>query len=79
MNAQPATDDETSAIRSRFTAREIECLLWCSMGKTSSEIATIVGLSEHTVNHYLISSAKKLECTNRIHAVANALRHGLIN
>ena len=49
------------------------------MGKTSSEIATIVGLSEHTVNHYLISSTKKLESSNRIHAVANALRHGLIN
>ncbi len=78
MNAQLGTNGTASSIRSRFTAREIECLRWCSMGKTSSEIATIVGLSEHTVNHYLISSARKLECTNRIHAVANALRHGLI-
>ncbi|RLQ88799.1 response regulator transcription factor [Notoacmeibacter ruber] len=79
MSAQAAMSDDSAEMRARFTRREIECLLWCSLGKTSSEIAMIVGLSEHTVNHYLISSAKKLECTNRVHAVANALRHGIIN
>lgn len=77
-NAQ-ATVEAGSPIRELFTTREIECLRWCSMGKTSAEIAVIVGLSEHTVNHDLIATAKKLECTNRVHAVANALRHGLIN
>lgn len=62
----------------RLTQREIECLAWVSEGKTSGELAEIVGLSEHTVNHYLLSATRKLDSVNRTQAVAKALRHGLI-
>ncbi len=62
----------------RLTKREVECLAWASEGKTSGELAEIVGLSEHTVNHYLLSAAKKLNTVNRIQAVAKALRMGII-
>jgi LuxR family transcriptional regulator, quorum-sensing system regulator BjaR1 len=58
--------------------REIECLFWSAEGKSSSEISTIIGLSEHTVNHYLIGCCKKLDAVNRVQAVAKALRHGVI-
>ena len=61
-----------------LNARELECLEWAAAGKTSSEIAVIVSLSEHTVNHYLISCCRKLDCTNRIQAVAKAIRSRLI-
>ena len=58
--------------------REAECLEWVAAGKTSNEVSMIVGLSEHTVNHYLISCCKKLDCVNRTQAVAKALRSGII-
>lgn len=61
-----------------LTEREIDCLNWTAAGKTSAEIAEILGLSEHTVNHYLNRAAKKLNTVNRTQAVAKALRIGLI-
>ncbi|MCJ8517605.1 DNA-binding CsgD family transcriptional regulator [Pseudorhizobium tarimense] len=61
-----------------LTERELDCLNWTAAGKTSAEIAEILGLSEHTVNHYLNRAAKKLDTVNRTQAVAKALRTGLI-
>ncbi len=58
--------------------RELECLNWTSAGKTSAEIAEILQLSEHTVNHYLNRATRKLGAVNRTQAVANAFRMGLI-
>ncbi len=62
-----------------LTARETDCLSWTAEGKTSAEIAEILGLSEHTVNHYLNRAARKLATVNRTHAVARALRRGWIS
>ncbi|MHB0952231.1 MAG: helix-turn-helix transcriptional regulator [Allorhizobium sp.] len=61
-----------------LTEREIDCLNWTAAGKTSIEIAEILGLSEHTINHYLNRATKKLDTVNRTQAVAKALRLGLI-
>lgn len=61
-----------------LTDREVDCLNWTAAGKTSAEIAEILGLSEHTVNHYLNRAAKKLDTVNRTQAVAKALRTGII-
>ena len=58
--------------------RELECLNWAAAGKTSGEIALIVTLSEHTVNHYLNACCKKLDSVNRTQAVAKAVRLGII-
>jgi DNA-binding CsgD family transcriptional regulator len=62
-----------------LTVKEIDCLRWTAEGKTSSEIAAIIKLSEHTVNHYLIAAARKLDCVNRVQAVAKALRLRLLD
>ncbi len=62
-----------------LTERETHCLIWTAEGKTSVEIAEILGLSEHTVNHYLNRAAKKLGSVNRTQAVAKALRRGWID
>jgi len=61
-----------------LTDREIDCLNWTAAGKTSVEIAEILNLSEHTINHYLNRATKKLDTVNRTQAVARALRLGLI-
>jgi DNA-binding CsgD family transcriptional regulator len=65
-------------ITDTLTEREIDCLNWTAAGKTSAEIADILTLSEHTVNHYLNRATKKLDTVNRTQAVAKALRIGLI-
>ncbi|EDQ35019.2 DNA-binding HTH domain-containing protein [Hoeflea phototrophica DFL-43] len=72
VSAQPSKAD------SPLTERERECLVWTSSGKTSVEIARILSLSEHTVNHYLNNAARKLDAVNRTQAVALAIRQGFI-
>ena len=61
-----------------LTEREIECLNWTAAGKTSAEIASIIGLSEHTVNHYLNHVTRKLGAVNRTQAVVKAIRLGYV-
>ncbi|WP_161784939.1 helix-turn-helix transcriptional regulator [Hoeflea sp. BAL378] len=58
--------------------REIQIVRWTSEGKTSAEIAIILGLSEHTVNSYIAAVLRKLHVVNRAQMVASALRSGLI-
>lgn len=62
-----------------MSRREIECLRLTANGLTSEEIATALGLSVHTANQYLTNTTHKLDAVNRIHAVAKALRNGLID
>jgi DNA-binding CsgD family transcriptional regulator len=59
--------------------REIEIVRWTSEGKTSTEIAIILGLSSHTVNTYITTGMRKLGVVNRAQMVASALRRGLIS
>lgn len=61
-----------------ISQRENEVLQWIAEGKTSAEIATIMSLSEHTVNHYAMLAVQKLECVNRTQAVVRSMRLGLI-
>ncbi|SIQ21041.1 DNA-binding transcriptional regulator, CsgD family [Rhizobium sp. RU35A] len=62
-----------------LTVRELEVVRWTSQGKTSSEIASILSLSDHTVNAYLNKAIKKLDCVNRTQLVAKAIRLRLIS
>lgn len=61
-----------------LSAREMECLRWTARGKTSAEIAKLLNLSNHTVKHYLVTVCQKLNALNRVQAVANAIRAGLL-
>lgn len=62
-----------------ISKRELQCLKLSANGLTSEEIAKRVGLSVHTANQYLASATQKLNAVNRVHAVAKALRAGLID
>jgi DNA-binding CsgD family transcriptional regulator len=62
----------------RLSKREIECLRWSAAGKSSEEIAIILGLSAHTVASYLKSAMRKLDSVNRMQAVARAFRYRLL-
>lgn len=62
----------------KLTPRQRECLTWCAVGKTSEDIATILGISEGVVRIHLQSAQHKLNCLNRTHTVAKAVAHKLI-
>ncbi|MCM2473259.1 LuxR family transcriptional regulator [Rhizobium sp. CG5] len=64
--------------RERLSARELECLKWSAAGKSSEEIAIILGISAHTVVSYLKSVMRKLDAVNRMQAVARACRYRLL-
>jgi DNA-binding CsgD family transcriptional regulator len=69
----------TQEMSGRLTQREAEIVKWTSEGKTSAEIAIILGLSEHTVNSHITAAVRKLDAVNRVHMVAIALRNGLVS
>lgn len=61
-----------------LTEREMECLAWIARGKTSDEIALIIGISRNTVNNYITSIMNKTATKSRAEAVAEAVRGQLI-
>lgn len=63
---------------SPISDRERECLLWVSEGKTTDEVAVILGVSSNTVNSYVAHAIHKLSARNRAMAIATAIRAGLI-
>ncbi|WP_025355708.1 helix-turn-helix transcriptional regulator [Kutzneria albida] len=58
--------------------REIAVLRLLSEGRDTGEIASQLGCSERTVKNTLFAAAKRLGAHNRVHAVAHALRAGII-
>jgi len=61
-----------------LTPREREVLGWVAQGKSTSAISQILGIANRTVDEHVKSAARKLGAANRTHAVAIALREGLI-
>lgn len=58
--------------------REIQSLTWAARGKTSAEIAQILGLSKRTVDFYVDTARNKLGATTRVEAVLKAVAGRLI-
>ncbi|WP_416352828.1 response regulator transcription factor [Nitratireductor aquibiodomus] len=61
----------------RLTPREKECLQWAALGKSEWEVSQILGISEHTAEKHLLNAKTKLGASNRVHAVAEAIRCGV--
>lgn len=72
-------DRDRKRIRAKLTPREIECLKWAADGKSEWEISVILNVSEHTADKHLANAHRKLGAANRAHAVAQALRWGLLS
>lgn len=60
-----------------LSPREFECLRWTAEGKTYSEIAIILDLSEHTVRSYLKVARLKLNSVSLAQTIAKASKLGL--
>ena len=68
----------SSAVDVQLTRREMEVLGFLADGMTSNEIATMLAISNHTVDWHLKAVQVKLKAKNRHHAVAIAFRFGLM-
>jgi len=73
-----ARNGERSKSPPPLSARETECLKWSSAGKSAWDISVILGISTHTAAEHLQNASRKLDTVNRVQAVAEALRLGLI-
>lgn len=62
-----------------LTDRERDVLSWAARGKTTGEIADILGLKSDTVDVHFKNNLRKLHASNRTQAVAKALLQGLID
>lgn len=60
------------------TPREMECLKWAMIGKSSWEIAKILHCSESTVNFHMSNIRRKFGVSTRRQAVVKAISLGLI-
>lgn len=63
---------------SALTVRECDVLAWIASGKTTRDVAAILGISEHTVGEHLKNIRRKLGTSNNTHSTVRALQLGLL-
>jgi len=61
-----------------LSARESEALTWSARGKTSAEIAVILGLTRRTVDFHIENARQKLGVSTRVEAAVKAAAGGMI-
>ena len=61
-----------------LSQRQTQCLTWISLGRTIEKTAQILDITPRTVAFHLDNARAKLEAENVTHAVALAVRRGLI-
>lgn len=69
---------EAWPVEAELSEREIEALTWAARGKTSAEIAIILGLAKRTVDFHIDSARDKLQVATRIEAAVKAAKGRLI-
>jgi LuxR family quorum sensing-dependent transcriptional regulator len=62
-----------------LTSREAEVLTWVARGKSAWEIGEILLITKRTVDEHVQTAMRKIGAANRTHAVALAIRDGIIN
>ena len=63
----------------KLTLREIDFLQLASQGSTAGEMAEAMGVTERTANFHISNAMEKLGVSNKTHAVALAIRLGLLD
>lgn len=61
-----------------LSPRQLDCLRLAAQGKSSPEIAVLLGISRRTVDQRIAEACERLDVRNRTEAVAKAVRLGLI-
>lgn len=74
LRANSGQQDEAIVL----TARELEVMNWVARGKSSTDIAVLMGLSERTVNFHVNNVVQKLGVATRLQAAVRCAMLGLI-
>lgn len=70
--------DQDDELIETLTEREHDVLALVADGQSNRQVATALGISEHTVKFHLASIFGKLGASTRTEAVHRGLRHGVI-
>ncbi len=62
-----------------LTTKELSCLRWAAIGKTSWEMSVILGMAERTVNFHIQNACQKLQVRGRQAAITAVLQAGWLN
>ena len=76
--APPAAPAQKEPEGKKLSARESEILQLIAKGVSNSEAAALLSLSKATIRTHLEHIYRKLEVTNRVEAVTEGLRKGII-
>lgn len=60
----------------QFTGRMLDVIRWLSRGKSDTDMATILGLSRHTVNDYVEEAKRRVGVASRRELAIHALYSG---
>jgi DNA-binding CsgD family transcriptional regulator len=77
LSTHADVSDRAKSARQPLSCREQEILKWICHGKSNSEIAQILNVSSWTVKLHVANVLRKLNASNRSHAVAKAVEIGL--
>lgn len=79
-NNQPSVGvNQMGEAASVLTERELEILQIIAKGLSNNEAAKVLGLSKATIRTHLEHIYEKLDVTNRVEAVTEGIRQGIIN
>jgi len=73
------TGDQSRSMSGVLSSREMEVLACLARGKTTSQIAGELYISDNTVKTHVRHILEKMEASNRAEAVSKAVQMGLIN
>ena len=77
-SVQPGPTGAAAVPAVRLTEREREIIAWVSRGKSSADVAQIVGIAERTVNFHVEKVMRKLDVATRMQATIACIRLGLL-
>jgi DNA-binding CsgD family transcriptional regulator len=72
----PSEQDQERPVS--LSPRQIECLYWVQEGKSSRDIADILGVSHRIVERHVFRACQKLGVRTRLQAVIRARSLGII-
>jgi DNA-binding NarL/FixJ family response regulator len=75
---QPSGASLNLARSMQLTEREREIVTWVSKGKSSADVAQILGIAERTVNFHVEKVMRKLNVATRMQATIACVRLGLL-
>jgi DNA-binding NarL/FixJ family response regulator len=74
----PSITTDTMVITEDLTAREVEVLRLLARGNRNKQVATLLGISEHTAKFHVSSVLAKLGARTRTEAVTIGVTRGLV-